>query len=80
MGFHTVSASWLVSAFIGPAGRRLAALFGGVTGPPRINGVVHLERGLLMGRRHRLLELCGRLSVEIGGARALVPAPSRIDR
>jgi hypothetical protein len=51
-----------------------------VAGPPRINGEVHVERRVLAWRRHRLLGRFGRVRVEIGGARALVAAPSRIDR
>ena len=65
-GFHTVSASWLGSAFIGPAGRRREALFGGVAGPPRVDGSVPFEHGLLKGRRHRHLdEGVGRVSTSV---------------
>ncbi len=48
--------------------------------PARINGEMPIEGGVVKGRRHRRLGRCDRVSVEIGGARALVPAPSRIDR
>ena len=67
------------SGFIGPAGRRLQALFSGVAGPPCIDGGMLFERCLLKGRRHRRFGRCGRVGADIGGARALVSIVVRMD-